>query len=98
MKDHEIRELVTELVNTAVDFAQTQQLRDRLAGIIVPKLKELQAERKRLDFLIENNAYVDAFAVLRHLCEDEFETLYSSSTLGDPRELIDAAIAYKNLP
>lgn len=42
MKDHEIRELVNELRDTAVQFHATQQLRERIAYIVVPHLKRLQ--------------------------------------------------------
>lgn len=39
MKDHLIRETVNELTRIARDFHHTQQLRDRIAGVIVPLLK-----------------------------------------------------------
>lgn len=42
MKDHEIRELVNQLRDTAVQFHATQQLRERIAYLVVPHLKRLQ--------------------------------------------------------
>lgn len=38
MKDHEIRELVNALCAVAREYGQTQQLRERIAGLIVPVL------------------------------------------------------------
>lgn len=39
MKDHEIRGIVNELTEVAGNYANTQQLRDRIASVIVPVLK-----------------------------------------------------------
>lgn len=39
LKDHEIREIVTQLSLTAKAYSHTQQLRDRIAQIIVPYLR-----------------------------------------------------------
>jgi len=51
MKDHEIAALVNELRDVAVTYGQTQQLRERIAHIIVPVLKELSADGERLDWI-----------------------------------------------
>lgn len=40
MKDHEIREIVNRLRDIAVLYHDTQQLRERIAGVIVPILKD----------------------------------------------------------
>jgi hypothetical protein len=40
MKDHEIRELINELTKVAREYSATAQLRERIAQIILPKLKE----------------------------------------------------------
>lgn len=48
MKDHEIAALVNELRDIAVDFHAAQQLRERIAHVIIPHLKRLQfLERSR---------------------------------------------------
>lgn len=39
LNDHEIRETVNALRDIAVTYGQTQQLRERIAHCIVPKLK-----------------------------------------------------------
>lgn len=46
MKDHEIAKIVSELTKIAVEYGHTQQLRERIASLIVPHLKELQALKK----------------------------------------------------
>ena len=43
MKDHEIASLVSAIVKAANDFAGTQQLRDRIAHLVVPALKRVHA-------------------------------------------------------
>lgn len=40
MKDHEIRELVSELTQVAREYGQTQQLRERIRGVVLPRLAE----------------------------------------------------------
>lgn len=40
LNDHAIREIVNQLRDTAVDYHSTQQLRDRIAHIIVPYLRK----------------------------------------------------------
>jgi hypothetical protein len=46
-KDHQIREMVDEIRDTAIDFRDTEQLRDRIAAIVVPHLRELVNFRRR---------------------------------------------------
>lgn len=41
MKDHEIAELVNHLRDIAVAYHDTEQLRARIAYVVVPKIKEL---------------------------------------------------------
>lgn len=41
MKDHEIAALINQVRDVAKEFGQTQQLRERLASILVPILKTL---------------------------------------------------------
>lgn len=38
MKDHEKRELVNRLTKLAQEYAETQQLRDRVAGEVLPAI------------------------------------------------------------
>lgn len=40
MKDHEKRELVNALTEVAVKYATTQQLRERIARLVLPALSE----------------------------------------------------------
>lgn len=42
MKDHEIAQLVNELRDIAIDFHATQQLRERIADVVLSPLKRLQ--------------------------------------------------------
>lgn len=44
IKDHVIREVVNQLRDCAVQFHATQQLRERIAGIVVPVLKQTPAQ------------------------------------------------------
>lgn len=39
MKDHEIAALVSELTKTAVAYAGTQHLRERIANLVVPAVR-----------------------------------------------------------
>lgn len=39
IKDHEIAKIVNDLRDVAVEFHATQQLRERIAQVIVPALK-----------------------------------------------------------
>ena len=43
MKDHEIRELVTNLTVIAKDYAGTQQLRGRISGCVLNRLRATEA-------------------------------------------------------
>ena len=47
MKDHELRELVNALTSTAREFAQTQQLRERIAGIVRPAIEHMATDTRR---------------------------------------------------
>ena len=48
MKDHEVALLVNGLREIAVEYGQTQQLRERIAAYVVPALyAALKAERAR---------------------------------------------------
>jgi cell division protein FtsB len=44
VKDHEIAALVNELRDIAIEFHDQQQLRERIAGTVVPALKRLSTE------------------------------------------------------
>lgn len=44
MKDHEKRELVNALTKVAVEFGGTQQLRERIAHLVLPALADQDAE------------------------------------------------------
>ena len=48
MKDHEVAQLVNGLREIAVEYGQTQQLRERIAAYVVPAFyAALKAERAR---------------------------------------------------
>jgi len=42
MKDHEIRETINELRDIAIEWHAYEQLRERIAGVILKPLKRLQ--------------------------------------------------------
>lgn len=46
MKDHEIRELVTELTEVAQQYGQTQQLRERIRGVVFKHIPPSFFEQK----------------------------------------------------
>jgi len=48
MKDHELRELVNALTETALEFSGTQQLRERIAGVVLPAIASKDAEKARI--------------------------------------------------
>lgn len=48
MKDHEIAKLVGELTDTAKEYGQTQQVRERIAGLVVGPLKVGEAALEAL--------------------------------------------------
>ena len=57
MKDHEKRELVNRLTKLAQEFAETQQLRARIAGEALPALDTaVAAERERWPKLCKERA------------------------------------------
>ena len=61
LKDHQIAALVNELRDIAVQYHGTQQLRERIAHVVVPVLRAAPSvleDAARLDFLIEQRAYV----------------------------------------
>jgi hypothetical protein len=95
MKDHEIAQLVNALTQVACKYHDTQQLRERLAHLVVPVLKHLRDDSDRLDYLIDKGAYVHevhSWVVSRHLCDDEFETLtWPSESHETAREALDCA-------
>lgn len=45
MKDHEIAKLVNDLREVAIEFHGAQQLRERIAQLVVPAIDRLKAER-----------------------------------------------------
>lgn len=47
MKDHEIAQLVNDLTQVAREFGATQQLRERIAAVIVPVLKKVPDGRRQ---------------------------------------------------
>lgn len=44
MKDHEIRETINELRDIAIKYHDSQQLRQRIAGVILPMVKKIREE------------------------------------------------------
>jgi hypothetical protein len=94
VKDHEIAQLVNELTQTAREYHDTQQLRERLAQLVVPHLKDSQ----RLQFLLDNEAYVrpyySSYYVYRK-CWDDDDRL-SQGIHYDELEAIDDAIRRDN--
>lgn len=49
MKDHELRELVNALTETAREFAHTDQLRERIAGIVRPAVSRMREQIEALE-------------------------------------------------
>jgi hypothetical protein len=49
MKDHEIAAIVNQLRDVAKEYGQTQQLRDRIASLIVPVLEATPAEQGAIE-------------------------------------------------
>jgi hypothetical protein len=43
LKDHEIAQLVNELRDTAIKYRDAQQLRERIAALVVPALRGKRA-------------------------------------------------------
>lgn len=41
MKEHELAELINEITSVAVKYKDTQQLRSRISGVIVPVIRQL---------------------------------------------------------
>ncbi len=92
MKDHEIRELVNELTQVARDYGQTQQLRDRIAGIIVHHLKqvpeaEFATQVKHAITLMDTTQYSVKFEDLPKAVQDDANM---SSAWGNNMAISDA--------
>ena len=49
MKDHEVRELVNELTDTATKYGHMQQLRERIKGVLADKVDQLRARVAELE-------------------------------------------------
>jgi tRNA C32,U32 (ribose-2'-O)-methylase TrmJ len=50
LKDHQIAELINELRDVAKKYSDTQQLRERIAHILVPVLRNLQSRNRILSY------------------------------------------------
>lgn len=46
MKDHELRELINDVTAVARLYANTQQLREQIAHLIIPAFKKLECEKE----------------------------------------------------
>ena len=46
MNDHEIAKLINDLRDVAIKYHDTQQLRERIAGLVVPVLKATPSEMR----------------------------------------------------
>lgn len=61
MNDHEISKLVNDLRDVAREYGQTQQLRDRIAGLVVPALKNRPAQGPFVTFDDGSHVFVDSW-------------------------------------
>ena len=52
MRDHEIAQLVNALRDTAIQYRDTEQLRERIAGLVRPLATPSPAEAKRIVDLV----------------------------------------------
>lgn len=102
-KDHNTAQLVNTLTRLAVDYRDTQQLRERIAQVIRPMAAQLAAapaaqgepsDTERLDWLEAQNADLDhdAWLVLGHDCEAD-EDCRKHWVGANLRRAIDAARA-----
>jgi len=62
MKDHEIRELVTELTEVAQQYGQTQQLRERIRGVVFKHIPPSFFETKEKSVKIDERARFEEWA------------------------------------
>ena len=49
MKHYEIRELVNDLVVVAITFHDSQQLRERIKDVLLPRIREDEMKLEQLD-------------------------------------------------
>ncbi len=57
MKDHEKRELINKLRDIAVQFAHTQQLRQRIAEVVLDALAEHEKEQEPVAYDVQKALY-----------------------------------------
>lgn len=84
LKDHQIAALVNELRDIAVEFHGTQQLRERIARVVVPALKA-----KTADSVLEDAARLDW--LLLHISGAEFRRIGVHYSGNARRADVDAA-------
>lgn len=108
LKDHELREMVNELTNTARLFANTQQLRERVAGIMIKHLRPFKAEELRAtdadataeltsNFLVEDDLVIDAVHIERRttrLSDDDIDRIAYTSDGESMKRMLTLMDAY----
>lgn len=103
LADHEFREMVNELTNVARLFANTQQLRERVSGLMIKHLRPLKDTTIRstdieataeitANFLVENDPIIEAVHMERRttrLSEEEIDHIsYSMNNDNTQRMLL----------
>lgn len=95
IKDHQIAQIVNQLRGIAIEFGGTQQLRERIAGVIVPVLKAQQPATG------EPAAWPLMARVWKRESTQEW-VLEIAGTLGDTdmniRHTQPLSVAYENVP
>lgn len=96
MKDHQIAEVVNQLRDIALQFHGAQQLRERIAHVIVPLLKEPQPDTVRLDWFQKQ---IKRSSV--RLANMQFKSVNAWAISADGEDLratIDAVMAQQKEP
>lgn len=93
MKDHEIAQLVNALRDCAVEFHNAQQLRERIAALVVPALRELSQSKYAalmLDLLAARARGEDEEAIADQM--DAYQQPSSWKTRPSPAFVVSLAI------
>lgn len=100
MKDHEIAQLVNALRDCAVEYRDSQQLRDRLGALIVPALRGERTAAEIGEHGIENSSCDCCFPITAEILRDhnaELATLRTEvNQLREELRVTDQLLAERN--
>ncbi len=93
MKDHEKRELINKLRDIAVQFAHTQQLRQRIAEVVLDALAEHEKEQEPVAWISKHGVVYPSDAKYEVNPVNELQPLYTAPPQREWVGLTDEEVA-----